>query len=189
MTWLGALTRSRTAHRVAPSSRRIIGEVELRSLLLPLATIDGDVWGVPGKIPIVYCQYTDSNERGLRFRRDEQNRLWIQQESRERLLEWARELTEMECEIEVPKDAEYKAGYLKLHPEATSALTDRDIAVRVAAEPEWLQRDQTPLLDGRPMRFLFQAYAEKFTDYVADFEIFTFADDTARELVYVWQVT
>jgi hypothetical protein len=189
MASLGAVTRSRTVHRIAPSPSRIIGDADLRSLLLPLATIDGDVWGVPGKVPIVFCQYTDSNERGLRFRRDEQNRLWIQQESRERLLEWARELTEMECEIEVPKDAEYKAGYLKLDPEATSALTDRDIAVRVAAVPEWLQGDQTPLLDGRPMRFLCQAYAEKFTDYVPDFEIFTFASDAAREIAYVWQVS
>jgi hypothetical protein len=148
------------------------------------------VWDLPGAVPVVYCEYTYSE---LRFRRAEHGALRIRDKSRERLLAWASEFAEMGANFEVNQNAPYKARYLDLRqygaPTPHPVPDLHKIALRIPAEPEWLQEDETPETNGRPMRFLYQARATRFTDYVAGFEIFAFSDRSGREIAYVWQIS
>jgi hypothetical protein len=185
MTWFGTLTRTETPHRVGPPAGEVIDDPELRDALLPLALLDGGLWGVSGYIPVIYTQYNYSE---LRFRRDAVGRLRIKDKSRRHLLGWI-------SDEGAPVDGKPKFRGRYVHLRECGAPTaipvpDRDtVAVRITAEPEWLQFDETPELNGRPMRFLYQAFADGFSHYIPGFEIYAFSDRSVREIAYVFQIS
>lgn len=159
--------------------------------MVPLALLDGALWGIEGKIPLIYCQYTDSEQTGLRFRRDAGGVLSLLPESRKRLLEWEEELTDMGCEVNINPKPTFKAKYIKF-AEVTDAKPDIEqlmyaSPVLIAPKPHWHQYDQTPKSGGRAMRFLCQACPTDFTMNAADFYTYLFINATGTEVAIVWQ--
>src|SRR5690348_12692168 len=101
MALIGKLTKKKTVHRVGPPASEIFAEGNPKNLMFPLALVDGSVWGSKTPVPFVYCEYTDSSETGLRFKRNKKGLLELDGESRKRLAAWEAELKGMDIEVEV----------------------------------------------------------------------------------------
>lgn len=191
MVTIGKLTKTRKPHRVGPSAHEVLGTNIPGHLMMPLALLDGSLWGIKGNLPIVYCEYTDSKRTGLRFRRDAKGLLHLLDESKRRLVEWEEELTGMGIEVKVTPKPVFKAKFIQFNEVAEAkpdmAQLRREAAVLIAPKPVWLQGDQTPKSAGTKMRFLGQARATRFTMNVGDFHIFTFINIAGNELAIVWQ--
>ena len=126
--WIRTLTRSSTPHRVGPPAEESVADADLRSVLLPLAVLDGELWGSGATIGDGCTSVTAAAGASSTG---------------------STKLTDVGIDFTVNQNARFHGRHLRLRQHGAPTAVpmpgeedDNPAAVRIPAEPQWVQDDE-----------------------------------------------